>query len=103
MSEYFQRVANDVLKASEELSMVMEDGIAAMLGGSGAKSSSGDHDTTTKPAAGEFDVDDFEVLEEELMNSPLQGMTESVLNDLMKNQVRPRKGFLDTSVFHFHD
>ena len=83
MSEYFQKVANDVLKASEELSIVLEDGIAAMIKGAGGEAKAS-HETES----GEFEADDFEVIEDELMNSPLQGMTESVLSDLMKNQVR---------------
>ena len=79
MSEYFQRVANDVLKASEELSVVLEDGISAMFKGGGSEGKQ-----EAMPESGEFEPDDFEVIEEELMNSPLQGMTESVLSDLMK-------------------
>jgi hypothetical protein len=80
MSEYFTRVANDVLKASEELSVVLEDGIAAMLNG-GAKAES----EPVAPDSAEFEG--FEDIEEELRNSPLQGMAESVLSNLMANQV----------------
>ena len=82
MSEYFQRVANEVLRASEELSGVMEDGISAMFKGEVPKKA-------MPPNSGEFEYDgDFEEIEEELMDSPLQGMTESVLSDIMQNQVR---------------
>lgn len=86
MSEYFQRVANDVLKASEELSAVMEDGISEMfktkLGGAADTAGS-----ASETADGEFEGDDFEMIEEDLMNNPLQGITEGVLSDLMQNQV----------------
>lgn len=96
MSEYFQRIANDVLKASEELSAVMEDGIAAMLKGGATKQSQGASDNPAE--SGEFDM--YEDIEEELMNSPLQGMTQSVLNNLIQNQVSSRRGCDNTVCFH---
>ena len=92
MSEYFQRVANDVLKASEEITARMEDGISAMLGdlSSTPPTSSGSGSgSATPPTSPEFDNvdDDFEI-EEEFMGSPLNGIADSVLGDLMQNSVR---------------
>ena len=83
MSEYFQRVANDVLKASEELSVVLEDGISAMMKGSAAAKAGEGEAMPGEGAGAEFEEEDFEgMIEEELMHSPLQGMAESVLRPI---------------------
>ena len=87
MSEYFQRVANDVLKASEELSARMEDGLTAMMTGELPKAATEGSGATPPPTADGFGEDDFEI-EEEFMHSPLEGIAESVLGDLMQNSVR---------------
>ena len=90
MSEYFQRVANDVLKASEEITARMEDGISAILGDlSSTPPTSSGSGSATPPTSPEFDNvdDDFEI-EEEFMGSPLNGIADSVLGDLMQNSVR---------------
>lgn len=84
MSEYFQRVANDVLKASEEITARMEDGITAMLGDL-SKTAGGGGGATPPP---EFDGDEGFEIEEEFMGSPLNGIADSVLGDLMHNSVR---------------
>jgi hypothetical protein len=82
MSEYFARVANEVLRATEEITTIMEDGIAAMIKGElpGMKIIS---DITETVQDNEFDG----IEDHMMMNSPLEGIAESVLGDLMKNSV----------------
>ncbi|CAB9526906.1 Transmembrane protein 18 [Seminavis robusta] len=89
MSQYFERVANEVLRASEDLSVRFEDGLAALINGEipGIEQATRQQQQTI--TGGEF-----EDIEEELMNSPLEGIAESVISDLMANQAKP-EGFLD--------
>jgi len=98
MSDYFQKVANEVLKASEELSVRLEEGLTAMITGqqfpkkqdeaAAAAAAAASHDSTppTPTPTTMMDGDDFE-MEEEFMASPLQGIADSVLGDIMDGSV----------------
>jgi len=85
MSEYFQRLANDVLQASEELSAIMEDGITAMMKGELPKASTPPADPAGDMPGGDEFMDGM--IEDELMDSPLQGIAESVMGEIMGDAV----------------
>jgi len=90
--KFFEKVANDVLDASEKLSRRMEEGFSVLTtgrlpteegdGGGGGGGGDGVH------------VDDDEVLKgipdgaELRTGSPLEGMAESVIGDILDGQVR---------------
>lgn len=90
MSEYFQRVANDVLKAAEDMSARIEDGLMAMLKGDLPNAATNTEGGSAPPptADGFAGDEDFE-MEDDFMNSPLEGIAGSVLGDLMQNSAKP--------------
>ena len=83
MSEYFARVANEVLRASEEITTIMEDGIAAMIRGEVPGIRLGEPTRETIHDQDLADIDEENVM----MDSPLMGIADSVIGDLMKNSV----------------
>lgn len=92
---FFTKVANDVLDATEKLSVRMEEGINAIMTGSllgddsssGSGASDGGFPASAPSLSNDADTDDAAFSEEDLMSSPLDGIAESVLSDIMKNQV----------------
>jgi len=79
---FFSKVANDVLQASEHLSNRLEEGVSAILTGEPPK------EKQEAPNTGDDEEDEFEMIDEDLMNSPLEGIAESVMGDILQGQVR---------------
>lgn len=93
---YFERVANDVLEASEKLVNGVEEGLAILFSGNGGG------ETQQQPAqSGEEDHDeewDERIMAEDLMeSSPLGGIAESVIGNILDGQKTP-----DSLTEHFH-
>ena len=81
---YFAKVANDVLKTSEQIATALEDGISVMMSGELSKQAS------SRPSATETLEDDFDedfVDASEMMGSPLDGIASGVLGEIMSSQV----------------
>jgi hypothetical protein len=87
---YLTRLASDVLDATEKLSNQLEENLATIF----AKG-----DDQEKPPAEDTNSpgDEWGDMDEELLDNPLEGITESVLGDIMKGQSVP-SGPLE----HFH-
>jgi len=92
MTSFLNDIQEKVLEASEQIIRVVEEGTSVLMGefkttGNEA-SSEGGHETTNTP-----NLDDDIVIsdEEDIANikSPLDGITEGVLGDIMKNQAAP--------------
>lgn len=98
--KFFNRIASDVLEATEHLSNRLEEGVfSALLTGELPKAA-----TQQQEHAGsqqEFDPEDFgdfdgmdeeeirRMLEDQMMmGSPLEGIADSVMGDIMQGQVR---------------
>lgn len=97
---FFTRVTNDVLEASEKISARLEEGLSVLMtgglpqqqegkdtsgGGGGAGGSGGQQSSMGDDGGG----DDFEIMEEEAEmrhGSPLEGIAENVIGDIMKGQ-----------------
>lgn len=95
MVDYITNAANNVLKATEEITIAMEEGLTAMMTGSlpTKTATTGSSSSSASSATGEENdiniiEDEEEMIEEEFMDSPLQGMAESVINDIMEKQVK---------------
>lgn len=87
---FLERAANNVLQATEEIANLMEEGINALLTGELPKSTEEGGEAMPPPNEGiKIDDDDFddEMIEEEFMHSPLEGIADSVLGDLMSHSV----------------
>ena len=91
MSEsYFAKLANDILDASEKLTVRLEEGLSVlwkeMEGSSPSSASRGGGSTQQQDTASE---NEFEGWDEAEMGdpSPLQGIAESVMGDIMASQV----------------
>lgn len=93
MTTVFNNIKESLLEASEEIIRVVEEGTSVLMGQTMTvenepPSGRGEETTTT---ANEYPkVDDMIIGEEEdiaNMKSPLDGITEGVLGDIMKNQV----------------
>jgi hypothetical protein len=99
---YYQKLVNDVLEATEQIANRMEDGLSALLTGELPKlRESGAGAGTGAFSDQEFEgLDDDEMLhmsEEELMRqSPLSGIADSVIGNIMQSQVGPQ-----TTMDHF--
>jgi hypothetical protein len=80
MASLFKSLSDDM----EKIAQVLEEGTKIILGTS---SHMGDSDSTGQ-AADVYDVDEDGFFEdEEDMESPLMGMADNVLTDIMSNQV----------------
>lgn len=79
----------NIIETSEQMIRVMEEGSSILLGLGGDEES----ETTPPTGANSDPIDDFTMSEEEEianMKSPLDGIAEGVLGDIMKNQVSIR-------------
>jgi hypothetical protein len=77
----FARLANEVLEAAEHIVTRVDEGVAAIMHG---KLPDGSRNIDSDPAA---DLDDDFVMDEDLGGSPLEGIAESVIGDIMGVQV----------------
>ena len=85
MSEsYFAKLANEILDASEKLTTRFEEGLNVLLGELDKTS-----DTAQQPPLEAGSENEFEGWDEEMMDdpSPLAGIAESVMGDIMASQV----------------
>ena len=73
------RIINHVLETSEKIVNVVEEGISILLKG---EPSSGGRASTTKSIPNDFDDEEMR-----MPSSPLQGISDSVLGNIMKGQV----------------
>ena len=103
----FSKVANEVLQAAEQVATRMEEGLSVLMNGklpdevddntATAKQESPDFDTDTIDDLSEEEIQ--EILQREMMeNSPLGGIADSVIGDIMKNQASGPS----TPLEHFH-
>jgi hypothetical protein len=113
-NRFFQKIASDVLEASEKLSARLEDGISAIL--TGELTASGQPDDPNRvlrrqedneglassassgDVGGESDFSSSQAFEETIEmlegedaygGTPLEGIARGVIGDIMANQVRP--------------
>lgn len=95
MSEsYFAKIVNEVLDASEKLTIRIEEGLqVVMSGGQDAVPKTGTIPPTTEHEFEGWDEEDYETdyaADDE--SSPLAGIAESVMGDILSSQVRVLRG-----------
>ena len=118
--KFFNRIADDVLQVTEKIQAVMEEGVSVLLTGelpSSTKASSSEQSSSTSSSSSqqEFSVDDIDDLdidnlsEEEIQqlldekadimmqHSPLKGIADDVMGNIMVGNVGPQ-----TPLEHFH-
>lgn len=103
MAEFFNRIAEDVQQASDELYTLFSGESASWGGGGGGSNSNTNFDATGGDSGSfshEFDLDDMDLdgmseeqiqqmLAEDLMqNNPLQDLADGVTRNIMTGQVR---------------
>jgi hypothetical protein len=97
---FFNRIAKDVLEATEHISNRLDEGVSALLTGELPKAATQQQHHAESQQ--EFDPEDFEgfegMNEEEIrkmlqdeMGSPLDGIADSVMGDIMQDHVRQRE------------
>ena len=97
-SSFFAKLTNEVLRATEQVTNTLEDGISLLLKGELSQQASSNNANNDKAHAGTFGgndnmenpmIDD-ELFDDEdpMMGSPLEGIANSVLGDIMSKQVR---------------
>jgi hypothetical protein len=80
----FEKLANHVLESVEQVAARAEEGLALLMSGNldGGDTAAGGND-------GPFDNDDVTMeMDEDMIGSPLEGIADSVLSDIMSKQVR---------------
>lgn len=88
VESYFEKVANDVLEASEKLVNGVEEGLSILFSGGGAKETQQDS----------LPEDEWDEMAEHLRDSsPLGGIAESVIGNILDGQKTP-----DGLIEHFH-
>jgi hypothetical protein len=106
---FFSTITNEILDAAEKITIRLEEGLALIFDASSSAAQQDSQDnkgggggaapgqTLTREQMeatlhGEFSNEELQMLEDEDMDgmptSPLEGMAESVLGDIMANQVR---------------
>ena len=97
-SSFFAKLTNEVLRATEQVTNTLEDGISLLLKGELSQQGGSNND---KGHGGNFGGNDNNMdnpmmddelfaddEEDPMMGSPLEGIANSVLGDIMSNQVR---------------
>src|SRR5687767_11704096 len=102
---FFTKIANEVLQATEHVSTRMEEGLTAMLKGEFPKQADSSKNKIPTMDLHERDDDDMnvedlseeeiqELIQQEMMrNSPLGGIADGVMGDIMSRNVRKHKRF----------
>lgn len=90
---YFSRVANEILQSAEQIANRMEEGISVVLTGKLPDEEGVGAEPKQEGAILDGnEADDDLVLDEDVdeifRSSPLQGMADQVLGDIMSSQVR---------------
>lgn len=80
----FARIANEVLEAAEHIVTRVDEGVAAIMHGSLPHDGASSHNIDSDPAA---DADYDPLMDEDMEGSPLEGIADSVLSDIMGGQV----------------
>jgi hypothetical protein len=96
---FFNRIAKDVLEATEHISNQLEEGVSALLTGELPKAATQQQQQHAESQQ-EFDPADYEhfegmdeeeirrMIQEEMMTgSPLNGIADGVMEDIMQGQV----------------
>ena len=97
-SSYFERVANDVLEASEKLVNGVEEGLAILFaGGNGGATTPSPAEDVSTSRDEEEEWDETQMTENLMQSSPLGGIAESVIGNILDGQKRP-----ETFLEHFH-
>lgn len=99
VESYFNKLANDLLETSEKLVNGVEEGMALLFSGDGGAKDSQHHHAAEGHLSGEENDDtEWKEMEEDLLHSsPLGGIAESVIGNIMEGQKAP-DGFIE----HFH-
>lgn len=86
MSGLLSQVTNEILQATEQISTRLEEGISVLATGKLPEEQQNGYGEGI-----DMSEDGFEMSEEELLmaDSPLQGMAEGVINDIMANSAKP--------------
>lgn len=96
--QFFEKLSNDVLEATEQIADRMEEGIKLMFAGEGSTNS-----PTPTPDTGDFTIEEEldDLKEDGLGDTPLRGIAEEQLKNIMENNVRnntaPRPCFASVS------
>eukprot|EP00540_Astrosyne_radiata_P005049 CAMPEP_0116844460 /NCGR_PEP_ID=MMETSP0418-20121206/12705_1 /TAXON_ID=1158023 /ORGANISM="Astrosyne radiata, Strain 13vi08-1A" /LENGTH=260 /DNA_ID=CAMNT_0004475425 /DNA_START=38 /DNA_END=817 /DNA_ORIENTATION=+ len=107
MADFFTKVTNEILDASEQLAARLEDGLSVIMSGklSGQEEEAAGEKAPTPTSSSQQEMpsfgedDDFVMSEvdEDMTTSPLEGIAEGVLKDVFKDQVGPQ-----TPMEHFN-
>jgi hypothetical protein len=86
----FEKISTFVAETSEQAAKVVEEGAAILMGQDHGSSNANEHTLKDDGAEDYGDYSDLEGLPDDFLNqeSPLNGIAENVLGDIMKNQVR---------------
>lgn len=93
---YFERVASDVLEASEKLVNGVEEGLAILFSGNG-ETPQKPADSTSEEDGDDMEWDEARMAEDLMQSSPLGGIAESVIGNILDGQKTP-----DSFMEHFH-
>lgn len=82
---YFSKIANDILEAADQIVTRFDEGLNVILSGKLPEVGGATPGTTSDNILGS-DNDLFMNMDEEMTGSPLEGMADSVLKDILKGQ-----------------
>ena len=80
----FDRLANHILESAEQIATRFEEGLSIVMTGTLPGEAPAPEQSTSK----EFDHDDVLMeMDEDMMGSPLEGIADGVLSDIISKQV----------------
>ena len=82
---YFSKIANDILEAADQIVTRFDEGLNVILSGKLPEGGGVTPGTTSENVLGP-DNDLFMDMDEDMHGSPLEGMADSVLKDIIKGQ-----------------
>lgn len=90
----FSKVTNELLETVDRMANVVDEGLSILMagesGGGGGEESQSSHSPPPADHADSYDEEFYMSPEEMMDSSPLEGIAESVIGDLMSSQVGPQ-------------
>lgn len=93
----FDRLANHILESAEQIATRFEEGLSIVMRGTHSG------EAPEQPTSNEFDHDVLMEMDEDMMGSPLEGIADGVLSDIISKQVSGPTEILGAFVCHNPD
>lgn len=87
MASSFEKISNHILESAEHVATRLEEGLSVVMTGKLPGEEGAESTTTTQDYGDGVEEDIMMEMDEDMMGSPLEGIADGVLSDIMSSQV----------------